>query len=783
MAQDINALNQEIATLRRQLGDNPLTPFKIDELDKALLIVKQLRQEFREASGDLDYIAKSFRESVNELSRQNLYLNTAKKSISGIADISKQLIDYRRGETSLSEKQLKNLQNQARIKFEDLKSAIKSGQIQGDNLNEAQDALDKQEIFNKHLDRTIELQKQINQEIGLLGQGLEGAGKFLDKLGFGGVSKSISEAIQKTKDAKLQLKLNQDVIENINKLQEFQNRGYSTLSFSEKRLYSQLKERYSTDKDAQEKQKESLKFQNAELSKQSSKYKNIVASLREEFTLVNLTDALIAKTVDSFFKLNEAQTDFRRLTGNSITLQSQLNTQLITSVDYIKTAVSLTEKLGLNAQSIFPSDTLATAAEMVTTMGATQEQANQAAIFSKIFGKNLNDVNASIVKGTNSFNATNRSALAGGTILKDVYSTSTEIAVSLGKNPDRLAEAARQAKNLGLSLEQVDKIADSLLNVEQSIAAEFEAEVITGKQLNLEAARYYALTNQTDKLGKEIANNQNVISSFATDNRIEQEAIAKTLGLSRKELADMYVTDQLRRGLTAEQIAQNTNIELSDIKRLTIQESINKSIEKMTQLLAGPLEMFASLIDSAGIFYGIMGAIGTIITVQLVRNMVLFGIALGKDIAMLGVKLGLVSAIAAAEISGAMAATLGLGAVAIIAGIAAGIGAMKSGQSTAASNTVPGLAEGGTVTSGGTVMVGEKGPEMLSLKPGATVTPLTKLNAATVTQQAPQPTAIIDYEKLAQVMSKVTVQSNLDGVAVSSRLQTPMGIATRRGIG
>jgi hypothetical protein len=762
MAQDINALNQEIANLRRQLGDKPLTPFDSKDLDKALLTVKALRQELRETSSDLDYIAKSFKDVVNEMSRQNIFYNSAKKSINSIADISRQIVDYRRGETSLSEKQLKNLQNQARIKFEEIKLAIKSGQLEQDDLIAAQKVLAEQNDFNASLDKTIELQSKVNKEIGLMGSGLEGVGKLLEKMGFAGIAKPISEAIQKTKDARFQIELNKDAIKSLN--EEYQNTSAADV-VRRKELRDQIL---------------SLKNQNKELETQSNKYKNIAISLKEQFTLTNMTDAIIAKTVDSFFKLNEAQTDFRRLTGNSITLQSQLNTQLITSVDYIKTAVSLTEKLGLNAQSIFPSDTLATAAEMVTTMGATQEQANQAAIFSKIFGKNLNDVNASIVKGTNSFNATNRSALAGGTILKDVYSTSTEIAVSLGKNPDRLAEAARQAKNLGLSLEQVDKIADSLLNVEQSIAAEFEAEVITGKQLNLEAARYYALTNQTDKLGKEIANNQNVISSFATDNRIEQEAIAKTLGLSRKELADMYVTDQLRRGLTAEQIAQNTNIELSDIKRLTIQESINKSIEKMTQLLAGPLEMFASLIDSAGIFYGIMGAIGTIITVQLVRNMVLFGIALGKDIAMLGVKLGLVSAIAAAEISGAMAATLGLGAVAIIAGIAAGIGAMKSGQSTAASNTVPGLAEGGTVTSGGTVMVGEKGPEMLSLKPGATVTPLTKLNAATVTQQAPQPTAIIDYEKLAQVMSKVTVQSNLDGVAVSSRLQTPMGIATRK---
>jgi hypothetical protein len=509
--------------------------------------------------------------------------------------------------------------------------------------------------------------------------------------------------------------------------------------------------------------------------KKYNKYKNILSSLKEELTLVNLTDALIAKTVDSFFKLNEAQTDFRRLTGNSVTLQSQLNTQLITSVDYIKTAVSLTEKLSFNAQSIFPSDTLATAAEMVTSMGATQEQSNQAAIFSKIYGKNLNDINASIVKGTNNFNATNRSALAGGTILKDVYNTSTEIAVSLGKNPDRLAEAVRQAKNLGLSLEQVDKIADSLLDIESSIAAEFEAEVITGKQLNLEAARYYALTNQTDKLGKEIAKNQDVISAFATDNRLQQEAIAKTLGLSRKELADMYVTDQLRQGLTAEQIAQNTNLELSDIKRLTVQDSINNSIAKMTELLAGPLEAMVSLIDNAYVFKGIMAVIGGIIMTQMVLGVIEMGKGLILAIPRLATILGLETGIAAAKISGAMAASVGLGAITILGGIALGIGALMSSVSKAKSS--PGLAEGGTVTSGGSVMVGEKGPEILSLKPGATVTPLTKLNAATV--QSPS-SSTIDYEKMAQAISKVTVQTNLDGVAVSSKLQTPMGITTRK---
>lgn len=44
---------------------------------------------------------------------------------------------------------------------------------------------------------------------------------------------------------------------------------------------------------------------------------------------------------------------------------------------------------------------------------------------------------------------------------------------------------------------------------------------------------------------------------------------------------------------------------------------------------------------------------------------------------------------------------------------------------------IPQLADGGTITTGGTVMVGEQGPELLNLPKGASVTPLTGRNAAT----------------------------------------------------
>ena len=151
------------------------------------------------------------------MSKQNTYLNTAKKSLTSISDISRQVADYRRGETVLTEKQLKNLQNQARVRFEELKLAIKYGKLGKDNLRDAKAALSEKEDFNKALNRTIEIQKEVNKEIGLLGSGLEGVGKALEKMGFAGIAKPISDGIQKTKEARFQYKLNQDAIKDIGK--------------------------------------------------------------------------------------------------------------------------------------------------------------------------------------------------------------------------------------------------------------------------------------------------------------------------------------------------------------------------------------------------------------------------------------------------------------------------------------------------------------------------------------------------------------------------------------
>jgi hypothetical protein len=799
MAADINALNQEIADLRKQLGEKPLTPFDPKDLDKALLTVRALRQEFREASSDLDYISKSFKDTVNEMSKQNTHYNTAKKSINGIADISKQLVDYRRGETSLNEKQLKNLQNQARVKFEELKLAINIGQLNQKDLEAAQAALDEKDAFNAALNRTLVLQEQVNKEVGLLGAGLEGAGKFLEKMGFAGIAKPISDAIQKTKDARFQIKLNQDAIaENI--------KEYEDLS----KLLRPLTKQEVDRKRELLKQKETLEDQNKELDKQTNKYKNIANSLKEQFTFANAVDFVFTNIASSFLKLNEAQTEFTRETGRNIPHLDTINSSLISSVDYIKTATSLTQQFGFAADAVFSKDTIEAASKLQVLMGMSAEEAGNAAVLSKMNGSELKDQSQSVLDQVGAYNLTNKSALNNKTILKDVYATSQTIQLSLGGSTKKITDANIAARALGLSLKEVEGISDSLLDIESSIASEFEAEVITGKQLNLEAARYYALQNDLEGVAKEIGNNQEVLNTFAKGNRIEQEAIAKAMGLSKDQISKMIYAKELDNNVTKEQAALNAGMKLEDLERLTVQESITKSMEKMGSALAGPLETLASMLDNMSQFSGIITTvIGSMIVLKTITSTILGieksiaaykAISTARTAAMASLEAAVTTAKTAQNATDLRGLALGKSKLVQLAAQAA-LWALSNpimalvGLATAA---VVGVAAYSYFSKAGDVNSPADGKTQISTKegglfelsknddlvafPGASKALNSKNAPVIVNQTAPQQQSqAIDYDKMAQAMSRVKVQTNLDGVRVSSELQkAPLGIATRK---
>jgi len=406
-------------------------------------------------------------------------------------------------------------------------------------------------------------------------------------------------------------------------------------------------------------------------------FKHIGSSIKE-----NLLDptvivaSVVGLIVKGFASLNQAQTDFGRETGRTASRWDATSTSVTTLSDYIKTATDLTKQLGFQADLIFTSKTLQEATEMVELMGMSSEEAGKLAMLSKLNGTELKKANESVIKTAGNFNKTNRTAISQKQILSDVANTSNVIAVNLGGNASKIAQANLEARKFGLSLEKADQIASSLLDFESSISSEIEAELLTGKDLNLEKARLLALNNDMAGLTKEIGQNQDIINAYTSGNRLQQESIAKSIGLQREDIAKMIIDQKSQLGLTDEQIQKASGMNEEDFKRLSVQESINKSISKMGEALAGPLEMLASMVGHAGVMYTIFAGIGVLIASQIVTAIASAVTGLGRMLMTLGPLVIEYGMLAIEAITAASAATLGLGLAAIVAGIAIGAGAM-----------------------------------------------------------------------------------------------------------
>ena len=113
--------------------------------------------------------------------------------------------------------------------------------------------------------------------------------------------------------------------------------------------------------------------------------------------------------------------------------------------------------------------------------------------------------------------------------------------MSLGANPKLIASANIAARALGTSLEKVEAISSSLLNFEQSISNELEAELMIGKELNLEVAREAALRGDVGKVAEEVAKQVGTSAEFGAMNVLQQEALAKAVGMTREDLAKTLI--------------------------------------------------------------------------------------------------------------------------------------------------------------------------------------------------------------------------------------------------
>lgn len=334
----------------------------------------------------------------------------------------------------------------------------------------------------------------------------------------------------------------------------------------------------------------------------------------------------------------------------------------INSKDLNKAFGELSSQTGLIAD--FGGETLVSQATLTKQLGMSAEQAGKLSLLSRIQGKNTESVLSNTVKTVGAISKQNGVALNAKNILNDVSNASAAIQVSLGKNPVAIAEAASQAKIFGANLATVDNIASGLLNFEESISKELEAELLIGKDINLEKARQMALNNDLAGLSKELADNEEIIQAFSTGNRIQQEAAAAAIGLSREQLAEIALQQEFN-NLSAEQFRDTYgDVTYEQLQSQSASEKFASTLEAIQGIIGDIGIAFAPFLD------GLATAVGF-----LAKNKI-------AAVALVGVLTTLASISLANAISNIFASALLTGPIAgpvlaatIVAGMLATIGA------------------------------------------------------------------------------------------------------------
>ena len=180
------------------------------------------------------------------------------------------------------------------------------------------------------------------------------------------------------------------------------------------------------------------------------------------------------------------------------------------------------------------------------TAGLTAEEMMGIQALSLATGGNFEDILDSTMNQIDAVSKQTGISLNNKKIMTEISNVSEATQLSLGKSGPAIGAAVATAKALGMELSKVDDIAGSLLNFESSIKDELAAELLIGKNINLEKARQAALNNDLETVATEIAKQAGSAAEFGEMNRIQQDALAKAVGMSREELGKtLFVQEQL----------------------------------------------------------------------------------------------------------------------------------------------------------------------------------------------------------------------------------------------
>ena len=196
-------------------------------------------------------------------------------------------------------------------------------------------------------------------------------------------------------------------------------------------------------------------------------------------------------------------------------------------------------------------------------------------------------------------------------VAKDIAKSSKAVQASYKGNIAALTKAVIQAKKFGMTLDKAATAASSLSDFESSIEAEMKANVLTGKNMNLNEARRLELAGDHAGAVEEMMKQAGDYDELLGMEEYQRKAIAEAIGMSAEEMMgaaehqknlntmakDLGITLDENGRMTEEQMAIALASNNEEAKKLALQQQQSDAQEKMSAFTDKLSAAFTKLMD------------------------------------------------------------------------------------------------------------------------------------------------------------------------------------------
>lgn len=552
-------------------------------LEGSKKVIKSLQRDVEDLRDTFGSISSTLKNVVSDLKGTRNLSKESLSSFNKLESLTYKISEHKKGENVLTIKQLKDTSKKIGLEVENLKVLQKELQAKEASnnlspkeqaaLNEINGSLEKKTGYlsdiNKELDKTVAEERQIQRSLGLTGKLYEGIAGSLKKIGI--QSERFDELPNKLRIAAQEGGKFNVLKTGFSEVGKAVKEGLTDPLFKIAVATKALKSAFSFIKNA------FLDFDKASV--------NIARNFGS-------TPQSARELTHEFRQISASSNNLLSTTGNLSEAFSGLNAVAGTFANFgqasVETYNNLTKGLGLSEQS----------AQGIYKFSVLQ---------GKEFDKFTNELSGQLALRREQSGV----ALSDKAIYESITQLSAQQRLNIKGGTQGLIDSVIEAKKLGAEFSDLNTAANSLLQFESSIGAELEAELLTGRNLNLERARTAALNGDQVTLAKELKAQLGSAEELRKMNVIQQESLAKAFGMSADQVAGMLEKQEMLNaankagfndvesiakayGEAADKEAFLAQIGDKRLKaqasNLTFQEKINALTEKFKDLFIQKLE-------------------------------------------------------------------------------------------------------------------------------------------------------------------------------------------------